>query len=707
MPRQAQEIVINNFKRGLITEATALNFPTDAATETWNCTYDTTGKVVRRKGFDYESGYATNNETRDDDHLAFFEWKNVAGQGDLTFYVVQIGRYVVFYEEDSTAALSAQIKGFEVDLNTYKAATTNPETARCSFSAINGDLFIVNPHIEPVYVRYNVTGDSITTTQISVDIRDLDGLTSAGVTDVEDRSTFTTAGKPSESHLYNLLNQGWYETADYDTAGNSAQVATRWYAVGRGDMPSNADIWWLCKDSNEVFQAITHADRTKPGATQAPRGHYILNAFDFDYTTVSSADFTAFKVSAATDTTAYAAIGTFDTSTDARPSAVATYAQRVWYAGVEEQGWNTNFYYTQLIESEKQYGRCYQTNDPTSEHLSDVLPTDGGVLKIPEVGKVITMRPLGNSLLIFAENGVWAISGGEGAGFKATDFSISKLSEVQSLGAESFITATNAIMWWSIDGIYAAQVQNDQVTIQNLTEQTIQTFYEAIPSQSRHYAQGFYNPEANTIQWVYRSTSNADVDTRYNYNRILTFDLTLQAFYPWTIEELASAPAYINGVISTLVGDNQKFLYFTSKLVSGTTYSFTWSDETDTTFTDWVTVDSTGIDFSSYFVAGYTLYGGAVRDVQSNYVTFFLEDETNASLKVRGRFDFSNAADSGKWSLLQQAYKDTNRADFDVHTTRLKLRGEGLALQIYGESETGKPFTLLGWGISGTANATV
>ena len=55
MPRQQAFSIENNFSKGLLTEHTALNFPENACTETFNCTFDNLGNVSRRLGFDYEN----------------------------------------------------------------------------------------------------------------------------------------------------------------------------------------------------------------------------------------------------------------------------------------------------------------------------------------------------------------------------------------------------------------------------------------------------------------------------------------------------------------------------------------------------------------------------------------------------------------------------------------------------------------------------
>jgi hypothetical protein len=47
---------------------------------------------------------------------------------------------------------------------------------------------------------------------------------------------------------------------------------------------------------------------------------------------------------------------------------------------------------------------------------------------------------------------------------------------------------------------------------------------------------------------------------------------------------------------------------------------------------------------------------------------------------------------------------DTN---YDIKYNRLKVRGEGLALQYKVYSEEGQPFSIVGWSVYETGNASV
>lgn len=449
MPRQVQEAIVNNFSRGLITEATALNFPEAAATETFNCKYDRTGLVTRRKGINYESSYSQNTELRDDANIAGYRWENVGGAIDTVFIVYQIGRYLVFYDEDPDSALSDGLKGFEIDLNTYKADTADPKSFRCQFASFDGVLFVANSAIDPIYIEYDSVGDSLTTTAITIQTRDFEGYAETGV-DVDNRPTTLT-----REHHYNLLNQGWY----YLVPAALVEALKTW-DNSLADFPSNADVWWLMKTSAGAFDPTNLKNVTPTGNSPAPKGHYILNEFDKDRETPTAASATTSTGTLTNDTTT------------SRPTAIAAYAGRIWYAGVNDQGYNTKLYYTQVIQSSAEYNKCYQINDPTSEHLSDTLATDGGVINIPDIDTVLAMKQVGPSLVIFASNGVWAVQGSEGLVFKSTDFGVTKISEVETQSDSSFVDTERGLFWWAVDGVYNAS-QNSQSAVANVAIQNI------------------------------------------------------------------------------------------------------------------------------------------------------------------------------------------------------------------------------------------
>jgi hypothetical protein len=709
MPRNAATQVVNNFTRGLITEATGLNFPEDACTETYNCIFHETGYMTRREGFDYETGYTLNSVTRDDDAIAEYMWDSVAGTGTLSFAVIQIGDIIHFFQVDEDGALSSNKKSFTVDLDTFKVSGSPAvNTEPCSFADGNGYLFVTHKYCEPFYISYNPDTDAITSSEITIKIRDFAGIIEN--VNVDNRpSTLTT------THKYNLYNQGWYVDV-VNNDGDTVNPIVDW-DTDRSDYPSNADIWWVYKsvDTNngrEEFN-VRNVNSLALGNTPAPKGHYILEAFYEDRASVSGI-----------------AGPSVVSSSYFRPTVNAFSAGRVLYSGVNYQGYNNKIWFSRTIENTGHFGQCYQDNDPTSENISDLLPTDGGVISIPEAGSIYKMIPIQGYILVFANNGIWAISGREGIGFAANDYAVRRISSVPAISGFSFVINKNGLpVWWNLDGIYSVVIDQATSTIdvQTLTEKTIKDFFDDIPAQSKLYAKGAFNPLSNVIQWVYRSTTATDTDDYFNYDRVLNLNILTGAFYPWTVTQPASGPringiltakgsgtvtedetvvdssgdTVVNGASATVTAEitssvplSSSFRYLTSVVSSGTTFNFTFSLADNTDKFDWVTFASAD-EYSSYAITGYKVHGEAQKKFQANEIFFYFLDEDNASCYVQGIWDYSNDSANGRYTTEQQIVN--SRSGYGVQRSRRTIRGRGYSLQLKFLSDGDKPFTLYGW----------
>jgi hypothetical protein len=208
----------------------------------------------------------------------------------------------------------------------------------------------------------------------------------------------------------------------------------------------------------------------------------------------------------------------------------------VWYAGVNDIKYNTRIYFSQIVEGNQHYERCYQVNDPSNSEApsNDLLPSDGGIIVIPDMGRVIKLLPYAQNLLIFANNGIWAITGtADGSGFTAINYSVKKLSDFGAISALNFVVADGNPIWWNTEGIYTL-ASNGVTPLQasSITVTTIQSFYDDIPPASRRYAKGAYNPFERQVKWLYRSTAPTTFKERYEYDRVLTLDLYTNGFLP-------------------------------------------------------------------------------------------------------------------------------------------------------------------------------
>lgn len=516
MTRAAGTSVENNFVKGLVSEATGMNFPENAASETYDCVFHPIGAVTRRQGFDTETNGVFQSITTDVSAVAEFEWRNVANIGNLTFVVQQVGLTLYFFEV-SQGALSPGKKTSTISLSTYSVpgSSTTGNGVVAQFSSGDGRLFVTHPSCEPFYCSYDLAGDTITATQINITIRDFkrqaDGLA------VDSRPSSLT-----DLHKYNLYNQGWY----YNNS-------LGYWDSNRADWPSNADIWWLFKNASEVIDA-GNFDKVYRGNSAAPGGHYIINPFNTDRQTQSG-------ISGVVE----------DTAGTARPAANAFYAGRLWVGGTAAVGYGDVIYFSQIIEDPSQYGKCYSMNDPTSESNSDLLPSDGGTVRVPGMGQLIRLYALGSTLIVLASNGVWTIGGSSGSGFFATDYTVQKVSEHQCVGPMSVVEVEGVLLWWNYVGIYMLQLQAGGIaSVQSATDTTIKTFYKAIPQNNIPYVKGAYNPQEMLVQWLYRSTVAPNIEDNFRYDRFMNLRTNTQAFYPWTISTTTpvGAPA-ISGIV--------------------------------------------------------------------------------------------------------------------------------------------------------------
>jgi hypothetical protein len=691
--RAAATVIQNNFTRGLITEAQALNFPENAVTDTLNCVFDRKSLVSRRLGFEFEEGYETLIANQPG-VTSLFQWDAAGGNGDLIFTVIQIGSIVYFYRVPELTALSPNRKSFTVNLETLKAAGA-PSTASiaCQFSYGDSRLMIAHPYCDPVWVEYDDETDTFTTGSVTIRIRDTEGVD-------DGLSVTTTPSTLSTEHSYNLNNQGW----------DSGRISTYFSALGV--YPANNEVWWIYKDANDSFVPSLRSSRDR-GTSKAPRGSVIFNAFNQTRTGLPTV-----------------------TSGFQRPSAVAFYAGRAFYAGVSASRFSNRIYFSQIIETRNQLGECFQENDPTNEFSFDLLPSDGGVIVIPEMGQVIRMMTVESNLFVFASNGVWAIGGSTGTGFNADDYSIRRVSAIPTLSESSFVDASGVPIWWNADGIYTIEANDaaGMVEVKSLVDGSIKDFYDRIPPNSKKYAKGVYNPLERRVHWLYRSTNAISDEQLTEYDSVLCLDVFSGAYYPWRIpannvrlrgivavEGTGSETGTINvtdnsgNIVTSSAGDvtvigtvsrplNSIFKYLVSYNQGGDTV-WTFAEERNEAYVDWQEFTG-GQDYISFFVTGFATHGEAIRKFQVHYVQIYCDNENRQSqFKFRALWDFATNVTSNRWSPEQIV--TMLPLPFSTDSRRLKVRGHGKTCQFRVESISGQPFDIVGWSAFETGNSSV
>jgi hypothetical protein len=763
MPVVEQSQINIDFTGGLNTEATALNFPENAAVDLDNFDLFRTGELRRRLGLEFESSYviqpiSISATTYPAIAVSSHEWKAVNGKGELNFLVVQMGLMLYFHDlgNDPIGGISLG----SLDLSTL-AIDSTADTFVVDTSYGEGSMVVTSRKLEPAVISYDEDTQSFSATQIEIKIRDFDGIEELG-----DDSIRPPVLSPD--HKYNLRNQGWPVSmlCSEDLRGDDGVFTfdpITFFKNTKNVYPSNVDIVHLGKltqatDPENV--ACFHPDQFDKiiiGNSPAPKGHFIINPITQDRAGVSGItglDTVAIKPE--------------------RPTVTEFYAGRVWYAGIPTLENAGDIFFSQTIDDMAKAGRCYQEQDPTAEDVNLLVATDGGRIHIADMGRVQRMIALGQDLVLIASNGIWAISGADGANFTADAFTVRKISDIGTLSSDSVVEAEGALFFWNEGGIYSVssgQIDSTLV-VDRLTRDTIQGFYDEIREEARAYARGFYDDFNKKIYWFYNDTLGYDsINFRFDYNRALVLDLTLGSFYPYSFSTLTAFTPQIAAMLQKTPGTEEvvtfEVIQGTDDVIQGTdnvvqdiafpsfadakiklltvltnidgTYTYTFSEFKSRDFRDWTIQDqirnapaNLGADYLSVIQTGYRHQGDTLPVKHITHVTsYFNRTEDGFELDANNEIVHSNPSggtvqtrwewtdlDVGRWTKKDTAYRlkrvyipddvsDPFDYGFTVVACKLRMRGKGHAFSVRYESETGKDMQLLGFGINLRAGSKV
>lgn len=707
MAQSLSQKTTNTFIKGLITEAGELTFPEGASVDELNCDLRRDGSRRRRLGVAIEASPSYSSWTvSDSDIINTGVWKNVGGSADLEFLVVQKSATLFFYNK-STAPFSAQLYTDSINLASHQISSGSAANFKCQFASINGTLIVSSEGIETIVVSFdNSANPKFTASNITFNIRDFEFQG-----DVSDYDTETSSA--NSSRIYDTANAGWNGTK------GSAALST-WRSANSNKYPPLTHPWYAGKNSDGDFSA-SEWDKVFAGSTLAANGHFIINFFN--------------RVRSGLTTEVI----------NTRFKAVASFSGRVFYAGIATSADTGTVLFSKVVNSTSDLGKCYQQNDPTAEYLSDLLATDGGSIKIPDAVNIQKLYSYQSSLFVFAENGVWAITGVDGV-FSASSYGINRVSNIGILNPESFVEAEGIPFWWSRFGIHTLTTDSvsGQGQEQNLTISTIQSRWDAIGTAEKAKVTAIYDSINKKVVWAY---PDADETVASKLNNFLILDLALQAFIPWKISDQSSSTdaviglafysgfgadfdvdvrAGTDGVDDVLAGSDDVISTTVSGFTTGdpalvlltrkgSDNKVTMSSFSSTSFLDWGNTN-----YTSFAETGYDFVGDLITKKNAPYIAIYTrlteegftytgsayESIRPSSLLVSAAWDFNDT-----FSAAQQAYRlkypvivnpnSLSTFDYpeDIITTRLKVRGHGRSVRLKYSSEQGKDFILLGWGL--------
>ena len=783
-PQQYSQKTVNTFIKGLYTEASVMTYPENTSSDELNFDLLIDGSRRRRRGIAYEDNYQNSTFAVAAGDLVHNEtWTNVSGIGGTEFLVVQHNNMVYFYDK-SLDTISAGQKSFSIDLNNYSANNSySVSSTYINTASVTGYLIIVSPAIDPIRVEYIPNDDNITVSKIKVQIRDLEylGMSSnitfisrtsnlvtvtvntphyynAGDTVEIDSSifqfngTFTLAGAPTSTtmtytlaganfsntaatglaikevapetpptaitnnYLYDLFNQGWYS----DNNGRSGNAFDYWDNTRTGDFPPRNKSWWVGKNTSND-QDIDQYLKIEYGNTLAPNGHFILDFFNQNRSAASSIN----NLTTIVET--------------ARFNSVAPYAGRVWYAGLDSSKNGGKIFYSKTIESEKDFGLCYQKEDPTSEDTPGLVDSDGGYIIIPEASSIQALFTTGSILYVLAANGVWVV-GGVDQVFKATEYYVSKISSFGISSKRTLINVADSPVYWDTSGIYTVAIKESTPFVTSMSD-NIRSFYDAISPDKKKDATAVFDRLGKRIIWMYSSETETIANKK---TKILIYDLNLQAFFPWEISNTPGTSPYLYGgfflsglgssevAYNILVGADQVIDASSNTVVetissssasNSDTKFFVRTDDgylTVANFTDRSFLDWGSANYSSYAETAYDFSGSAMLKKNVPYIVSYMRRTEENFIPVNEGYvaDYPSgciltvkwdlSVDSSRWSTPSQLYRMVNYPTVDINdltftypydtiVARTKIRGKGRVLRMRFESETGKDLNLIGW----------
>lgn len=764
MTKKSQKAEINSFVKGLITEASPLNYPPDAAVDILNFNLNRNGTLNRRLGMDFETNYDLVSTDKSVNSIVAtnpvaYKWSEVGGDVNLNINVIQIGNSLVLFDLDKST-----ISG-NPPLDTI-TLTGFPSDTQYTFSTESG-ILIVTAGVDTVgIVSYEEGVFSFSLDRLKT--RDVWGV------EVSDELSYETDASYrgttfNNTHYYNLQNQSW----GIPRANNTGTLRDpiTYFFDDLGKYPSNSETVWIGLQFQPVAGSAAPFERVYTnlynqtlgtGDFKTARGYFIIDLLRRGQSRVDA--FTANGVKYTE--TFLKSISLPQDYTAGGPTVTTSFAGRIFYAGFtgttvggdsRSPNLSNYIFFSQLVKNKTDIVKCYQEGDPTSRENSDIVDTDGGFIKMAGAEGILAMIGLATSLIVIARNGVWSVTGGSDFGFTATNFKVTKISSYGGISRLSVVEDGSRVFYWGNNGVFL--VEQDKLgdfQVVNISETSIQTYYNAIPSLSKERAQGLYDPVNKKVRWLYK-TGTMFTSTSLTYE--LVFDTLLGAFVPYKISNdpdnnvevvsiFQATPFTLETVQDDVVVEEDQVLSATVEVTTsvdvrnsgsnvikylvmvkdGVNLSYTFSLLHNTSFLDWEAYDGAGVDAPAYLVTGDQIVTDSSIHKQVPYLTIHFRRTENgvgenlvpinqSSCKVRSQWDFANSVNSNKWGRLFQAYRyrraylavdedDTYDTGHDVITSKNKLRGRGKAFALHMETDPGKDCQILGWNLAINGNST-
>lgn len=247
MPKQFNLPIIQ-FNKGILTEASPLDFPMGASIDESNFTLVPNGNRERRLGLDFEDGFSLvdsgfTKEQLETKNISYHDWPNAMNSPNSYIGIVAIDERLFFFDMNTLSPSSNRLNH-----GNYISIPMNG-TGLVRSTYVNGFLVLTcSAYENPVYLEYDADSDIVSYTPIILKIRDLQGVDDG----LPLRERPTTL---SLEHKYNLINQGWTNSIETIPDGTSEiQFIEAFRGVGgtSGNVTWGGVTWWQDEHNDDI-----------------------------------------------------------------------------------------------------------------------------------------------------------------------------------------------------------------------------------------------------------------------------------------------------------------------------------------------------------------------------------------------------------------------------------------------------------------------
>lgn len=377
----------------------------------------------------------------------------------------------------------------------------------------------------------------------------------------------------SAHHAYNLYNAGWpkdttYKYLESEGASNTSSGVTYSAATKAATSvyPAISDAYYeYLSESGAPAVLGYYSPRAMIGnpseLSKARRGSHILN-MGFEYlgqvTDSRAGSYFVpdnFKLGSGSlaHTQEFFESAEQVLETPATVTSMSIIGGRAWY-GISGRYFKVAYSQVNLDgefdgSAVGNYCNCYQENNPNAEILNNVLSTDGGTLDIADIGTIYKILPYRNSIVLFADNGIWAVSGSRGGSFDPLDFSVDKLSSLGIRSSTSVCKSESGLYFISNNDLALVTVnQYGVLIVENLSQVKILSKMVEVCKEFNESPNNYVFFEESTKRLFvnYNALSRTFINDRVSRNlersftgsnKSLVYDTRLGSFYEWVLSD--------------------------------------------------------------------------------------------------------------------------------------------------------------------------